>query len=422
MVQTSEAALPGQARVAIPAIRWFQLAAGILCMIMIANMQYGWTVFVDPIEAKHHWGRPAIQWAFTLFVLFETWPLPFLGYLIDRFGLSVTSLVGGVMIAVAWYLNSIADTLTLLYAGAIVGGVGAGFIYAGAVGNALKWFPDRRGLAAGLTAAGFGAGSALTVAPIIDMIKNDGYEHTFLVFGLGQGAIVVLLSFLLRAPRPGELPTIARASAAKRDMTPREVLKSPLFYLMYLMFVLVGAGGLMAVAQLKPIAKDLHIDTVVVTILGLSMTAIAFALTIDRILNGLTRPFFGWVSDWFGRENTMFVAFLLEGIGILLLMKYGADPVMFVVLSGLVFFAWGEIYSLFPATMTDTYGGKFATSNYGLLYTAKGTAALIVPYGNVISEATGSWTTVFVLVAGFNFLAAILALVVLKPMRRKMLA
>ena len=191
---------------------------------------------------------------------------------------------------------------------------------------------------------------------------------------------------------------------------------------MYFMFVMVGAGGLIVTANLAPISLDLKVGNVPVTLAGLTMTALTFAATIDRVLNGLTRPFFGWVSDQIGRENTMFIAFMLEGIGIFALYKLGADPVWFVILSGLVFFAWGEIYSLFPSTCTDTFGAKFAATNAGLLYTAKGTAALLVPYASSIQKTTGSWDLVFLIAAGANILAAVLAIAWLKPWRRKVVA
>lgn len=349
----------------------------------------------------------------------ETWLVPFEGYLIDRFGPKLTCLVGGVLIGAAWIINSFADSLALLYIAAAIGGVEAGIVYGATVGNALKWFPDRRGLAAGLTAAGFGAGSALSIIPIAHIIATRGYETAFLWFGIVQGCAVVLLSLALRAPRPDELPAPAspRVLQTTTDRTPMETVRSPLFWLMYVMFVLVAAGGLMATAQLGPIAKDFGIAGIPVTTLGITLPALTFALSIDRVLNGLTRPFFGWVSDRLGRENTMFIAFILEGIGIFLLYRNAHDPLLFVILSGIVFFAWGEIYSLFPATCTDCFGRKFATTNYGLLYTGKGTAAILVPFTSVLTTMTGSWAAVFIVAALLNIAAALLALLVLKPMR-----
>ncbi len=399
--------------------RWIQLVAGIVCMVMIANLQYGWTLFVTPIDDKYHWGRAGIQVAFTLFVLTETWLVPVEGWFVDKFGPKIVVLVGGVLVGIAWAMNSVAASLTMLYVAACVGGIGAGAVYGTCVGNALKWFPDKRGLAAGLTAAGFGAGSALTVIPIQSMIKSSGYESTFLTFGILQGAVVAVLAFALSAPRAGETPEAARAvlKQSARDYSPGEMLQSPVFYVMYLMFVLVGAGGLMATAQLAPIAKDFTIADVPVSLIGITLPALTFALSIDRVLNGITRPFFGWVSDRIGREVTMFIAFGLEAVGIWALATFGTDPVLFVVLTGVVFFAWGEIYSLFPSTCTDSFGVKYATTNAGLLYTAKGTAALLVPYGNVIAEATGSWHSVFIIAAIMNAVAAVMALVVLKPLR-----
>jgi OFA family oxalate/formate antiporter-like MFS transporter len=413
---------PGENARPAPVGRWGQLIIGVICMSMIANLQYGWTLFVNPIDEKYQWGLPAIQVAFSIFVLTETWLVPIEGYLVDKFGPRIVVILSAVLVGVAWVMNAFAASLAVLYAAAAIGGIGAGAIYGTCVGNALKWFPDRRGLAAGLTAMGFGAGSALTVVPIANMIASRGYEATFLWFGLGQGLVVFVLGWLLAAPPAGfqvAQPSPAVAVRAARDYTGVEMVKTPVFWLMYLMFVLMATGGLMATAQLGPIARDFGIADVPVSLLGLTLPALTFALTFDRVLNGVTRPFFGWVSDKIGRENTMFIAFGLEGIGILTLSSLGQNPTAFVLLTGLVFFAWGEIYSLFPATCADTYGRKFATGNYGLLYTAKGTASLLVPLTSVMA-AEGDWRVVFYAAAVMNILAALLAMVVLKPMRRRM--
>ncbi|MGE5096582.1 MAG: oxalate/formate MFS antiporter, partial [Betaproteobacteria bacterium] len=386
------------------------------------NLQYGWTLFVNPIDTKYHWGRAAIQVAFSIFVITETWLVPVEGWLVDRFGPRIVVLVGGVLVGLAWVMNSFAGSLTMLYVAAAVGGIGAGAVYGTCVGNALKWFPDRRGLAAGLTAAGFGMGSALTILPIQAIIKADGYETAFLYFGIGQGLVVFLLAFALVAPRKGEVLEVAKVALSRRDYSWQEMVKSPVFWVMYAMFILMAAGGLMATAQLGPIAKDFKIGSVPVSLVGLTLPALTFALTIDRVLNGLTRPFFGWVSDHIGREPTMFIAFALETVGIIALSQLGHDPVWFVILSGIVFFAWGEIYSLFPATCTDTYGSKFATTNAGLLYTAKGTASLLVPLANLLTKHMGSWNAVFYVAAAMNGVAALMALGVLRPMRLRLIA
>ena len=389
---------------------------------MIANLQYGWTLFVSPIDERHGWGRAAIQVAFSIFVILETWAVPVEGWCVDRFGPRLVALAGGALCAIAWVLNSMAGSLPLLYFAAALGGIGAGAVYGTCIGNTLKWFSNRRGLAAGLTAAGFGAGSALTVIPIAATIKAHGYEAAFLYFGLAQGAVVVLLALFLRSPpldTRGAPTADVTELATNRQFTSAQMVATPVFWVMYLMFAMMAAGGLMATAQLAPIAKDFKIADVPVSMLGLTLPALTFALSLDRILNGLTRPFFGWVSDRIGREHTMFIAFALEGFGILLLARFGQDPLSFVVLSGLVFFAWGEIYSLFPATCADTYGTRFAAANAGLLYTAKGTAAVLVPFTSVMA-ASGGWHKVFTVAAILNFAAAVLALVVLKPMRTRM--
>ncbi len=412
--------------------RWGQLILGIVCMVSIANLQYGWTLFVLPISEAHGWTRAAIQVAFTMFVVCETWLLPLEGYVVDRIGPKFTVCAGGVLIGAAWVLDSVAASLTVLYVAAALGGVGSGFIYGATVGNAIKWFPDKRGLAAGLTAAGFGAGSAVTVVPISNMIASSGYQATFLVFGLLQGVLVAVVALFLRAP-PGygaARETLVNPSGMiatrpsrlhdlTRDYTPGEVAREPVFWLMYLMFMLVGAGGLVATAQLSVIATDFGVATTPVTLLYVTMPALTFALAIDRVMNGVTRPFFGWISDHIGRENTMFIAFLLEGLGILVLTWLASNPVAFVILTGVVFFAWGEIYSLFPAVCGDTFGRRFAATNYGLLYTAKGTAALLVPFGSLLRDATGNWLAVLYVAAAVNLLTAALALLALKPLRRK---
>jgi len=397
---------------------WVQLCVGLVCMIMVANYQYGWTLFVGPIGDKYGWSKAGIQVTFTLFVLFETWLVPAEGWLVDKFGPRWMIVGGGVLALISWMLMSSASSLGMFYFAGIIGGIGAGAVYGTCIGNAVKWFPGRRGLAAGITAAGFGMGSALTIIPIANMIKNSGYEHTFATFALIQGIVVIIFGFFIMAP-PSTFFTAApkiAPGASRYQATPLQMLSTPVFWIMYLMFIMMAAGGLMATAQLAPIAKDFHIDKVPVSLLGLTLPALTFALTLDRILNGLTRPFFGWVSDQIGREQTMFIAFLLEGLGIIALANFGTNPVLFVVLSGLVFFAWGEIYSLFPSTVTDTYGATYATTNTGLMYTAKGTAAILVPFTSVIA-AKGNWHPVFMMAATMNIIAAFAAILILKPMR-----
>ena len=399
--------------------RWLQLIVGIVGMVAIANLQYGWTLFVSPIDNQFHWGKAAIQVGFSLFVLAETWLVPFEAYLVDSYGPQVVVAVGGIMVGLAWILNSAADSLAMLYAGGIIGGIGAGIVYGTASGAALKWFPDRRGLAAGLTAAGFGAGSALTIIPIANQIKASGYQSAFSTWGILQGAVVLVCAFLMRAPQKEDLAEITTPTESQttQDFTPAQMLKTPAFYLLYVMMTMLAMGGLMATAQLGPIAKDFQVADNPVSLFGLTMAALPFALSLDRILNGVTRPFFGWISDHIGRENTMFIAFGLEGIAILLLITFAHIPVLFVIFSGLTFFGWGEIYSLFPATCGDLFGKKFATTNYGLLYTAKGTASLLVPVGSLIAGSTGNWYPIFILAIAFDWLGALLALFALKPLR-----
>ncbi|GGF52214.1 oxalate/formate MFS antiporter [Azorhizobium oxalatiphilum] len=403
--------------------RWIQLACGVVCMAMIANLQYGWTLFVDPIEAKHQWGRAAIQLAFTIFVLTETWLVPVEAWFVDRYGPRVVLMFGAVMIAAAWALNSVANSLFVLYFASVVAGIGAGSVYGTCVGNALKWFPYNRGLAAGVTAAGFGAGAALTVVPIAQMIASHGYEAAFLTFGIGQGVVVLVLSFFIRKP-PATMAApkkLSRLPQSKVDYAPRQTLSKPIFWLLYAMFVMVASGGLMAAAQIAPIAHDFKVADVPVTLLGVQMAALTFAISLDRIFDGFGRPLFGWVSDNIGRENTMFIAFTVAAGSLLMLVYHGQNPTVFVIFSALFFGVFGEIYSLFPATCGDTFGSKYAATNAGMLYTAKGTAALLVPAASIVAVHYG-WSAVFAIAMALNLGAAFLAMFVLKPWRARFLA
>ena len=394
---TASAVAPQTERERLLQNRWLILAFSILSMIAVANYQYGWTLFVNPLQKRLGVDVSLIQITFTVFVLLETWLVPFEGWLVDKFGPRNLVLAGGVFAAAGWYLSALADTTTSLYLSYSLAGIGAGIVYGTAIGSALKWFPDHRGLAAGLTAAGFGAGSALTVQPIQDMITSAGYQATFQQWGIIQGAVVVVAAFFLKSPPKGWLPRTwtleARAAELKKrqtaaDFTPAEMVSTKQFWLLYFMMTMVATGGLMATAQLAPMAADFKVDKFPVSFLWINMTAITFALSADRVVNGLCRPFWGWVSDHIGREKTMSLAFGLEGFAITLLifsLQVFNSPEMFVVMSAFVFFGWAEIYSLFPATVGDFFGRQYATTNYGFMYTAKGTASVFVPIGSALA-------------------------------------
>jgi len=410
---------------AAPATRWRQLICGIICMVLIANLQYGWTLFVNPINKAHGWSIAAIQLAFSIFIALETWLTPIEGWIVDtlgaRRGPKLMVAFGGIMVALGWIVSSAADSLSMLYLGSVFAGIGGGAVYATCVGLAVKWFPDKRGLAVGLTAAGYGAGAALTVVPIRDVIASSGYETAFFWFGLIQGGIIFLLAWLLRMPETGEMSGLAAPSVPQtaRNYSPAQALSTPVFWVLYIMFVMVAASGLMATAQLAPIAKDFSINN---TIVFLGATTLSAALVIDNVANGAARPLFGWISDHIGREYTMAIAFGLGGIAYWLLGSLGHEPWAFVLFAAMIFLTWGEIFSLFPSTCTDTFGAKFATVNLSLLYTAKGASAFLVPVANLIKNATGGWHMVFVVTAIMNFVVVALALFVLKPMRSKTMA
>ena len=373
--------------------RWVVLLFSILGMVAVANFQYGWTLFVPPLQKHLKADQALIQVTFTVFVLLETWLVPFEGWLVDKFGPRLLVMLGGVLAGLGWVGSGKAESLTALYLTYAVAGIGAGIVYGTAIGLAMKWFPDHRGLAAGLTAAGFGAGSALTVAPIANMINSAGYQAAFIRWGIIQGLTVLVAAFFLKSPPVGWLPKTWRLKGSEEvkkrqspvDFTSGEMVGTANFWLMYLMMAMVATGGLMAVAQLKPMAVDFKVDKIPVSLLGLTMPALVFALSADRLVNGLCRPFWGWISDHIGREMTMTVAFGLEAIAIYVLLRFATNPLMFVVFSAFTFFGWGEIYSLFPALCGDFFGRKHATENYGFLYTAKGTASVFVPIGSALA-------------------------------------
>jgi MFS transporter, OFA family, oxalate/formate antiporter len=406
--------------------RWAQLIAGIVAMMAIANLQYAWTLFTKPIQAHLGVSLVAVQWTFTLFVALETWLVPFEGYLVDKIGPRFMLGIGAFMVGAGWIGSGYAETINSLYFWYGVGGIGAGVVYGGAIGNALKWFPDHRGLCVGLTAGAFGIGTATTIAPIADMLKISGYQHTFVFWGTVQGIVVLASSLFLARPPVGwtppnwkekEVKIRAKINTSPVEMTPLQMLCQPSFYIIYAMMVMLAFGGLVVTAQLNPMASSYHVDKVVVVF---GMTALVLAITVDRLLNGLTRPFWGWVSDHIGRENAIFASFILEAIAVFALLQLISHPVWFVALSGLCFFAWGNIFSLFPSITGDLYGNKWATTNYGVVYTAKGVAAAFAGPGAAwLFAKTGSWTKVFWAMIVCDLVAAFMALLWLKPLAKR---
>jgi len=401
----------------------------VIAMMAIANLQYAWTLFTKPIQAHMHVSLTVVQGIFAAFILVETWLVPFEGALIDRIGPRLMLGIGGILVGLGWLGSGYAESLRSLYFWYVLGGIGAGFVYGGTIGNALKWFPDHRGLCVGLTAGAYGIGTAVSVAPIANMIKTSGYQHTFIVFGIIQGAIVLVTALFMAKPparwaplgwKEKEEKIKARVHSSDVDMTPVQMVKSGSFWVIYFMMTLVAFGGLVVTAQLNPMAKSYRVDNIIV--FG-GMTALVLAIEIDRILNGLTRPFWGWVSDHIGRENTMFIAFTAEALAVFALLQLIHRPLWFIVLSGLCFFAWGEIFSLFPSITGDLFGKKWATTNYGIVYTAKGTASLFAGPGAAwLFSKTGAWTKVFWIMICCDLVAAFLALLWLKPVARRTIA
>jgi len=404
--------------------RWVQLCAGIIAMMAIANLQYAWTLFTKPLTTSLHVTLAAVQVAFAAFIFAETWLVPFEGYLIDRLGPRLVIGIGGLLVGAGWIGSGYATTVTGVIIWYTIGGIGAGAVYGGCTGNVLKWFPDRRGLCAGITSGAYGIGTAVTVAPIEKMIKASGYQHTFIFWGILQGIIVFCAAMFIVAPKKGWLPKLWKPSSkvpqSAVDMTWWQMLKQPSFYVIYIMMTMVAFGGLVVTSQLKEIAGTYKVDKVII---AWGLSAAILAIQLNRIVNGLTRPLWGWISDHIGRENAMFTAFLIEGIAIWAWLQTISRPVMFVLLSSLVFFAWGEIFSLFPSITADLFGRKWATTNYGIVYTAKGTAAIFsAPVAAYVMLKTGSWVPVFYVMIACDIIAAFMALLWLKPVAKRTLA
>jgi len=402
--------------------RWNQLVLGVIAMMAISSPQYVWTLFTGPLNQKLGTTLAQLQWTFSLLIILQTWLSPLQAYLVDRFGPRLLISIGALLSGGSWALSAYVDNIWALYfTYGVLGGFGTGIIYVGIIGLMVRWFPDRRGLATGLAAAGYGFGAFFTSFPIDSMIKSSGYAQTLLVWGIIQALVGITAAQWLRVPAEhDQVSGVATAGPqTQRSYSPREMLQNPIFYLLFLMMSMMSTSGLMVVSNVGPFAKEFGVADMLV----LGMAALPLSLTLSRVTNGLTRPFFGWVSDHIGRESTMALAFSLEAVAILILFKFIDQPALFVVLTGLVFFGWGEIFSLFPSTLTDTFGPKFAATNYGFLYIAQGVGSILGgPAAAFLKQTTGSWTAVFIVVAALDVLTALLAITALRSMRRRHIA
>jgi MFS transporter, OFA family, oxalate/formate antiporter len=402
--------------IAAPGTRWVQLVLGIVCMMAISSPQYVWALFTKPLGAALAVSPAALQVTFSLLIVLQTFFSPFQGWLVDRFGPRLLIAVGGLLSGLSWVLAASATSLWSLYLSyGVVGGLGTGIVYVGVVGQVVRWFPQARGFAAGMVAAGYGVGAILTTFPISASIAAAGPSATLRRYGAVFAIVGVAAALGLRRPSAISSSPVAQAAGVGS----RVMLRSPIFWVMFAMMTLMSTSGLMVISQIGNFAADFGIAKL--TVWGAA--ALPLALTIDRFTNGLTRPFFGWISDLIGRENTMFIAFALEAAAMTAWLLTRTDPLLFVLLSGVVFFGWGEIFSLFPSTLTDTFGARSATQNYGFLYIAQGIGSIFGgPLAALLHQRTQSWTTVFAFCIAADIAAASLALFVLKPMRRVRMA
>ncbi len=400
----------------VTATRWTQLVLGLIAMMSISSPQYGWAFFTKPLQDSLGVHLSALQVTFTILIVLQTFLSPLQGYLIDKFGARLLIASGCVLSGLGWISAGYVTSLTGLYLTyGLFCGIGTGIVYVGVVGLMVRWFPDRRGFATGVVAAGYGFGALLTNTPIYDMINASGYRQTLVVFGIILGLVGAAAALALRLPTADDLLPQPAVQVSRAGTPPDQMLRSSVFWLMFIMMTMMSTGGLMIISQFGAFSRDFGVTGV--TVFG--MAALPLALNIDRITNGLTRPFFGWVSDRIGRENTMAIAFLMEAAAVTLMVLSRDNAVVFVLLSGVVFFGWGEIFSLFPSTLTDTFGAEHATTNYGLLYIAQGVGSILGgPLAALLREQSGSWLPVFTIVIALDALTGILALAALKPMRR----
>jgi OFA family oxalate/formate antiporter-like MFS transporter len=412
---------------ASPNTRWIQLLLGLVCMIVISSPQYVWALFTQPLTTGLGASLPELQITFSILIVVQTFLSPWQGVLVDRFGPRLLLSIGVLVTGLSWILAAQASSLTTLYLTyGLLGGVGTGIVYVGVIGHMVQWFPDKRGLATGLVAAGYGVGALLTTFPIATVLRESTYEDALTRFGLIFGIVGLVAAQGLRRPDAAwQMAWNQRARAATRvsttpiDLSPIQMLGTRIFWLMFVMMTMMSTTGLMVTSQMGAFTRDFGMASVLVW--GLPL--LPLALSLDRITNGATRPFFGWVSDRYGRENTMLIAFALEGTAMTLWLLSREHAVLFVLLSGLVFFGWGEIFSLFPSTLTDTFGTRHATANYGCLYMAQGIGSVLGgPVAALLHDSTGSWIPVFAVIIAMDFTTAALAIGVLKPMRQRWLA
>ncbi len=368
--------------------RWVRLIASTIAMIMIANLQYAWTF------------------------AFETWMMPLSGWFMDRFGPRLFMSISALLCGLGWAGLGYAKSLPELYVLYSLAGFGAAMVYCGSTTVGLKWFPDKLGFASGIIAAGFGAGAALFIILMTYIIRVeirvDNYRAAFLYTGIAQSVVIFCVAQILINPDPND-PEIAGKKQQSRfklrshaeQFTSVEMLQTPQFYALYAIMLMMGVGGLMATAQVSSVAGTL----------GIAKAVLASAVIINLLANGSGRIFWGWVSDNIGRERTMIVAFLIQALALVSVLRLGRNsPAGFITCLAIVFFTWGEIYSIFPAVSADFFGGRNASSNYSLLYSSKGMSAILAGgLAALIFEKSGSWTVVFYGSATLAFLAAIMS-------------
>lgn len=381
--------------------RWVQLIVAIIIMVLIAGVEYGWSKYANPLTKELHAPLDAVQYAFTIGIIAWGIGQPAVGFVVDRIGPRWVTVACGFAVGIGWAMMGQVHSLAGLYFWYFIAGLGGGLVYGVAIGTSTRWFPDKRGLANGLVAAGFGAGS-LVFLPIITSSLKHSVSAAFFNVGIVQLVVIVILAFVLKWPVKEKVQKVKKV-VQEGDLTPGQILQTGQFWLLWVTFFGMQLGGLLLAANAVPIAKDF----------GITAAFITAALTMQNLANGGSRILWGWISDHLGRYRTMGLGFFLNAVVFVLFPTLAKSGTGYVLAVTLAFLTWGEIYSLFPSVSADVFGTTYSTTSYGLLYTAKGVGGVFGGgFGAYIAMKMG-WQGSFTIAAVFALFSSIMAIFVI---------